>query len=209
MMKKQPPSKEILYQLYVVERKSYRYLQAMFGITPNVCAEWLTGYGIVPRNSMGGWRTIDGVNHRLCRGFCGEWKPNTEYARRESNRGLQIRCNDCRRRREKWTPQYSAWVRSIFNRLGTMETCRRLDVHPKTLTAWRKDPPRTIAREHAVAIITLLHELRTSGEVRHKLSIKHGAKARGRTERIPIRVKDYYRRHTDLETEQKRKKRRG
>jgi hypothetical protein len=51
--------------------------------------------------------------------------------------------------------------------------------------------------------IALLQELRANREVRHRDSIRYGASMRGRPEKRPVRMKDFYRRIKMLEEELK------
>lgn len=108
-----------------------------------------------------------------------------------------------------FTPAYQGWVESIVRRIGTMETCRRLGIHDKTLRVWRGRQkgtavPKRIHREYASQIVKVMGELRQTGEVRHRLSIVRGATIRGESERRPERPRDFYVGGSDLESEQAR-----
>lgn len=104
--------------------------------------------------------------------------------------------------------QYSR-VKFIFdelqNRLGKMETCRRLDVSSNFFSRREIEPIQKIRIATVVKAMKLLIECRKNSFVRHKASIRYGATARGRRERLvqPLsKMNNYYNRHSDHEIEQ-------
>lgn len=86
-------------------------------------------------------------------------------------------------------------IRFVFEelsyRLGKVETCRQLGL---SHTFWHRHKNGNSPRLHkktAAAAIALLMELREADFARHKDSIKHGAKLRGRQEKIPTQSKHF------------------
>jgi len=121
-------------------------------------------------------------------------------------------CDSARKGAEqqvKFSAHYHAWLELIVNRLGPAEASRRLPLTYTQLWALRNRPPEMIRRRTARKIVTLLNELNCTEEVRHRLSIRHGASARGRPERSIELWVDYYRPHGDEQTMRKRRDRRG
>lgn len=102
--------------------------------------------------------------------------------------------------------------RELESRIGRAETCRRAEISPNFW--WRHHNENGllkpyVRKETAIRAMTLLVELRANNVTRHKKSIRHGAAARGRKERIPMysRPTDFNGRSNDQEAEYRRSRR--
>jgi transposase-like protein len=161
-------------------------------------------------------KMIRGIDHKLCTGPLhreGEFIKVDDFYRR-GNGKVRPQCKACEAYYLNSEPLVSMAsmqfaIRECIFRIGKAETARRLGIATKTVSGWiSKSPsrPKYIKRRNARALISLLTELRSTNEARHRASIKHGASARGRTERIPKRTKDFNGAN-DFENERKRKSR--
>src|SRR4029077_5938657 len=108
-----------------------------------------------------------------------------------------------------FTVQYAGWFEYVVNRLGVMEAARRLNISQSGLRNIRRNNPMKIKRRTARQIVSLVHELNGSQEVRHKDSIQHGSYLRGREEKTPTIKEHYYKRDGDIEkiSDRERKRR--
>lgn len=92
-------------------------------------------------------------------------------------------------------------VTELVNRLGVAEASRQIGVTQQVMWGWRNRNARHIHRRTAVKIFLALREVRAQNLVRHRDSIRHGAKARGRSEKVPRTKGDFYKRQGAGETE--------
>ena len=172
-------------------------------------------------------RKINGQEHKLCRGpthLRPEWVPVTDFYPRSTRRDRAAsQCKRCalwltyhQRRGHPptaiigWLPykDYEFAVIELERRLGKREAARRCNISYGTWWKWRKGYTAQIQRISAVKLVNTLSEVRKNNEVRHRDSILHGAKARGKPEKVPKVREDYYHaRVTGTETEYKRRKR--
>ena len=169
---------------------------------------------MIPTRGRAEIKMIGNVNHRRCHGplHQGEWVPIANFHKNAGKAlGTSPRCNDCRgvNQRQNFS-RYKPWVESIYRRLGYSETRRRLGIAERTLTIWLgkdpgRQPPETIHKRNAIKIIQVMGELRITGEVRHRKSIRRGSAVRGEIERPVSRPADLLVRHGDNDTEYKRK----
>lgn len=214
-----PPPKEELRNFYQDDEMSMSEIALLYGVSIATVHKWIHGYGIEPRvrvngNSRGLYKEINGVRHKRCAGLnhVGEaYLPfDYFYTRKSGNpRSCCIRCEGLDGRRVEFSAYYKGWTKSIVNRLGVMEACRRLEISDTTYRKWKKKPPKTILRRHARSIVHLMRELRHTGEVRHKHSIRRGSAVRGETERPVQRQSDLYTKSGgDAENEYRRRRRR-
>lgn len=219
--KPMPPCDE-LERLYLDERLSMMKLAKHYGVGIGVIHKWIHMYGIPARPTAVNvvTRMHRGVRQRWCQGEEhpeGAWVNESRFHRfwkqgRFITRATCMACDDKTNARQPYvdfTPSYKGWVESIVNRLGVMETCRRLGIHEKTLAKWRgRYAPQHLQRRHAKSILALMGTLRVTGEVRHRLSIVRGGLARGEVEREVKTRSDLYRPHGDANTEARRDYRR-
>jgi hypothetical protein len=99
----------------------------------------------------------------------------------------------------------SPFLVELVNRLGKAEAARRMGRSPAKVWRYINHPPKMVQRATATTILEATRAARNNGyEVRHVKSIKHGAGARGHTERVPKEGRDYYRPHGDKGTEYQR-----
>lgn len=204
--------------MYVEEEMSMAQLKQHYRVGISTIHKWLHAYGIPTRQRVNGsfrglYKEIHGVMHKRCP------SPNHEgerylpddgnyfYEKKNGPDSWCIRCRGNDGRVVVFSAYYKGWIKSIVARLGVMETCRRLGISYKTYWNWNKHPPKTIRRKQARAIVHVMRELRHTGEVRHRNSIKHGASARGHEERKVIRQADLYIKHGDNDAENRKRKR--
>lgn len=111
-------------------------------------------------------------------------------------------CQECEKIKRGRHPRQSGLIKvedvwfvfqELQNRLGKAETIRRLHVSQNFWMRAEKGIYRNMRRTTAVKGVKLLAQVRRDNEVRHRDSIKHGAKSRGREERVPVRQSDLYR----------------
>jgi len=142
------------------------------------------------------FKTIRGVEHKLCTGPGhpeGKFVPTTNFfLRGDDKTKLRPQCKHCESIHagaEQSVPysEIKFAVNELIFRLGKAETARRIGVRANTLWEWTNGKRKSVHRKNAKAIITALAEARANGEARHRKSIKHGAAARGREERVPVR----------------------
>lgn len=210
------PPREELVEHYDTDKKSYRQLCEIYGVSTGTISKWMNLYEIPTRVSTKLQATIIGrVPHRPCNGplHQGLLVPVSKFHKNPGKPlGIQFRCIECQGYKQQvdFTETYKGWLRSIVARLGISETQRRLGISEHTLASWQgKDSnhpvPLTIRRDNAISIVTLMRELRETGEVRHRKSIRRGATVRGEKERPVTRKQDlYFRSGGDAEAEAKR-----
>lgn len=99
--------------------------------------------------------------------------------------------------------------REIESRIGRAEGCRRLGMSPNLWKRLDKGVYRRMEKNTAAKAMVLLLELRANDEVRHRDSIRHGAKSRNHSEREVREWRDLYYPHGDKDTEYKRSQRAG
>ena len=107
-----------------------------------------------------------------------------------------------------------AKVKFIFdeltNRLGKAETVRRLEVSQNFFYRRKHNDYKYIRIGTVARAMVVLKECRENDTRRHKHSIRHGAAARGREERVIEglgRTNDFYNSRSDIFNEQARTKR--
>lgn len=213
-MKEIPNRGELLY-LYRSQQHSLREIGEIYGVSPTTAHRWLRSYGISTRPPSPRFRfhTINGVQHKLCKGPLhrkGSWVCVDDYFKRPDGfpRPHCKACESFHRGSERMIPakKYLPWIEHIIDRLGIIETARRLEISQQSL--WRiTNGKSTKLKRRTVRKIVALHiELRKTREVRHRDSIRHGAAQRGRPEK-PIKYKkDLYRKgYGDDDTLRKRK----
>lgn len=158
------------------------------------------------------YEVIDGALHKLCKGVShreGAFVSIDNYYVIKSGRSkgqLYHICKECVRLREGAEPRVylnQAWhnfVMELINRLGFAETARRLDRSDTWLREFRDKKKSYMLRETARRIITVLRDVRSANEVRHRNSIKSGAYIRGRPEKTPTARDHFYDTRSDHET---------
>jgi hypothetical protein len=128
------------------------------------------------------------------------------YYKKGKRKGLPFcRCIDGTKLSKGLNPKRSglvpyARVRFIFLelefRLGRAEACRRVGVSarsfwPRHEGGTRPNYTKQLRKDVVVRAITVLRAAREIDEARHKDSIRHGAAARGRTERTPVKRREF------------------
>lgn len=207
------PEYSELYKLYIQDRLSCRQIADEFHVTPTTVSHWLRRRGIKarPKSSSHYFRIIDGRKHKRCRGPLhkdGRWLPLENFI--YPNGKIRSQCKACDshyKGSESLVPLtnfYLAQFQFCINCLGIMEASRRIEISQSALWSIRRNKVRKIKAKTARKVLLLVKTLNDTGEVRHRLSIRHGAKARGRKERIPTARNDFYKRSGDLDTEQHR-----
>ena len=77
-----------------------------------------------------------------------------------------------------------------------------------TIWKWEQKHTLNIQRRTAAKILLALKKVRDADEARHRDSIHHGAKARGKTEKVPKDKGDFYKlRSSDSEAVRSRRRR--
>src|SRR4029077_298468 len=176
-------------------------------------SHWLKKRGIParPQHAVFHFRIIGGKKHKLCRGpdhHGGQWLPVEHFIYR--NGKIRARCRSCESKAKgsenlvPLTDSYLGQVDHIVNRLGVMEAARRLEIAQASLWNIRNKRVRKLKARTARKIIVLVKTLNETGEVRHKDSIKHGAKMRGKPEREVQKRQDFYSQTGDHENAQHR-----
>lgn len=212
---KAPPQQE-LRDLYFNHSWTYKTIGEKFGVSAATVCKWFKNYKIDP-NRKYAIIEIGGEPHKRCMGSShgegGELIPLRNFHKHTNKKyGVHGRCIACETGNQSLPfEKYKPWVESIYKRLGFSETIRRLEINEKTLTNWlglgKEISPKRIRRSNAIKIATLMLDLRRTGEVRHRKSIRRGAKLRGEQERSVTSQRDLYKRHGDNHTEQKRQSR--
>lgn len=127
------------------------------------------------------------------------------YFKKGKRKGLPFsRCIDGTKLEKGLDPKRSGLVpysrvRFIFRelefRLGRTEACRRIGV--STRGFWmrhegnRPNPGKQLRKDVVIRAIAVLRAAREIEEARHKDSIRHGAAARGREERTPVKRREF------------------
>jgi hypothetical protein len=211
------PPREELIELYEEKHLSFKQLSEILGVSTGTLSKWFRLYEIKTGHRMPTrvrLKIIRGIKHRRCYGpnHHGSWVPISKFRKHQGKPfGIETRCRRCDNpnARVDFTPSYQGWLTSIYRRVGFSESCRRLGISQRTMEKWMKSPPLQIRRNNAESIIRVLSELRTTGEVRHRKSIRRGATARGEIERKVQNPSDLLHRSTgDSDTEYKRQYRR-
>jgi hypothetical protein len=211
-----PPREELVRQ-YEQEGLGFKKLGEIHHVSIATISKWFHVYEIPTQHRMSPrvfLKEINGVKHRRCYGpnHTGSWVPISKFRSHKGKPfGIESRCRRCENPdgRINFTPTYKGWLTSIYRRIGFSETCRRLEISQRTFLTWKDNPPRQIRKKHAEAIVRVLSELRATGEVRHRKSIRRGAAARGEIERKVSRTSDLlHRSGGDADTEYKREYRR-
>jgi hypothetical protein len=166
---------------------------------------------------MGGPSFITG-NKKRCMGplHQGEYIPLDEFYRIGSGRRKGRPFSQCKachlaRKRADTRNQMILYSRVEFvfqelhNRLGKMETCRRLGVAPSFFSRRKHEGLKKIQRETVIKAMRALKECREKGEVRHRNSIRRGATIRGEKEKIPVKKRHYYNTTYDSETKDRKR----
>lgn len=219
------PAQAELEDLYLGKMMSTAALSKHYGASTATIHKWLHGYEIPmrPIGTNAKMKKVGGRWLRQCTGPLhpeGEWLPLEKFHTykkrgRVSMRATCKRCDDATgkfRPRIAFDAKKQAWLESIVNRIGLAEACRRLGISGRTMRTWRgRDPqrmrPKSLERKSMLALVTLMRELRETGEVRHRLSIRSGGARRGFPERVPTSQRDLYRPHGDQDTEARRRHR--
>lgn len=193
----------------------------VYGVSIGTVHTWLHALDIPtrPTGSNALVRRRRGVTVRLCRGVLhpeGVWLEQRRFHTFMKHNALVTRttCMGCDFETKEHNPyvlftlSYRAWVKSIVNRIGVMEACRRLNIHDSTLRGWLSSRrPKRIRRENAKSIVEVITNLRETGEVIHRDSISYGALARGLPSK-PVTARTHlYTPHGDSDTELRRKSR--
>jgi len=171
----------------------------------------------VPGNRRATFLVIGRVRHKACYGRLhpeGKWIPVTDFHQRRwanGNRGPRPNCKACDSATSGVEQQIPfrriGWmVDELVARLGQAEAARRIGVGHTTMWGWIHHPPPAVRRRTARKIVVALHAVRQRGEVRHRLSIHHGASMRGKTEREVRSRKDLYKPHGDADNQASRRR---
>jgi len=228
------PSRQVLQRLYVNERRSCQSIGREFHVSASTVHRWLRLAGIPTRPPYPTYdlKTIGGIPHKLCRGPRhreGVWLPVDDFKYRKDE--IRAQCNDCEREHHDvdalldFKEPLPGILAGVVHRIGIQEASRRLGISQPTVSKLYKTfrvingkrglpveqmvTRLKIRRSTAEKILLTMHELRETGEVRHKHSIKHGASQRGREEREIRTRRDYYYQTGDLENAQHRAKRKA
>jgi len=210
--------REELFRLYVHEQRSMREIGEIVHASPTTVHAWMKKYDIPRRPS---WseikiKVIDGVDHRTCTGPSHQeptWLPLKNFNKKPNGqpRSTCRTCDSYQKNSEPlvdFTVQYAGWFEHVVNRLGVMEAARRLNISQSGLRNIRRNNPLKIKRRTARQIVSLVHELNGTNEVRHKDSIRHGSYLRGREEKTPTIKGDFYKRDGDEEKNSDRERKR-
>jgi hypothetical protein len=122
-------------------------------------------------------------------------------------------CKDALQRQQGRTPGVSGYVplnrlkfvfRELESRIGRMETCRRAGISINFWSRMDRGITKSIQKGTAIKLIEVLRQCRIAEEARHKDSIRHGAAARGRKEKVPTTRKHFNIAHGDDDADMKR-----
>jgi len=110
-----------------------------------------------------------------------------------------------------------AKVRPYFiegvSRVGFIEFCRRTGLADRTVTnalrGLANGRPYSVQKRIVRKVMLEVISMRRKNEVRHRDSIRHGAKQRGREEKVPSARRDFYRPQGDDENEARKRHRRA
>jgi hypothetical protein len=160
-------------------------------------------------------RKQNGKLEKFCRGPSsngGHWVSVEKFYEGRRTGTLRPWCQDCDRKQGGHNPNYPV-LRFMFafdelvNRLGKMEAARRIGITQNNLRLVLTGKTSHIRHKTAVKILLALHNVRITDEVRHRDSIRHGAKQRGRPEKKVTAKVDLYRPHGDNDNELKKRSR--
>jgi hypothetical protein len=213
------PGREVLHHLYWVKNLSLREIGERFHVSPQTALLWMRKEHIERRPSAQQLKVkkVGLTSYKLCKGplhRAGVWVKFEDFTKRPDGMP-RSQCRACESHHKGAEQQvdfrgkYQGWLDSCVNRLGIVETARRLQMTQEQIWVLRSRPPLKIRRRTARKILHLLNELNKTGEVRHKDSIRHGATQRGREERQVVYWNDYYRPHGDQQTGTKRSSRKA
>ena len=163
-------------------------------------------------------KRIDGELHRLCSGPAHDepvWLPETEkyFYRGKSGRRMGMftsRCRLCANWNKLKSPGLSGTVavsvvKPYFiegvRRVGIMEFCRRTGLHQTTVRDVVLERQMRVQKRTVRKCMLEVISMRRKGEVRHRDSIRAGAKLRGRNEKEVKTRKDLYQVEGDAERE--------
>lgn len=194
------PPRDELVNLYLDQWKSFAEIGRIYNTSNSTVMRWCRLYGIParPQHFTYQVKTLKGVPHRQCKGplhSSPAWVPFDGFIKLPDGQP-RSHCRMCEFHSRGSEPtvefdqRYRMWVQSIIRRIGLMEAARRMGISDSTISDWQHRPPPRIKRRNARKIVILLAELRETQEVRHRKSIKHGAKLRGHEERPVIRQRD-------------------
>jgi hypothetical protein len=159
----------------------------------------------------------DGVEGKVC-GICREWKPLTEFRPRTSG-GYHYDCIPCRRLRDAqrthphqrthglvaFVPLVRNALEEMVNRVGKAETARLCGIPKQQVSRYTNGrAPERVQRETARMILEALRDLRASGVVLSRDSIRHGSFERGENPREAHGWDDYYKIGGDAAAEYRR-----
>jgi len=86
-------------------------------------------------------------------------------------------------------------VKFIFDelifRVGKMEMARRIGVSNSFFSRRKRGNYKRIRKATVARAIIELKKARAQNEARHRKSIRHGAQARGRSERVPVKRSEF------------------
>lgn len=103
-------------------------------------------------------------------------------------------------------PRYQFIFIELVRRLGVMEASRRIEITQRNLYNILNNRNKFIQVETIRRAILVLRVARANNEARHRDSIKHGAYLRGRQERVPHALTDFYVTTSDREAELRNKR---
>ena len=211
-------TEEVLLQMYWGDRMSLKAIGEHFQRSPNQIQRLLKKHDI-PRRPASPQMKIKKIGkrwHKLCTGPSHEnpeWVLAVKFYQRKDGKPRSW-CIACELHRSKrsvplvdYTDSYYGFVRSIVNRLGVEEAARRMQISQQALWQLRFGRKRKIKRKTAESILRVAQDLRQSGEVRHRDSIRHGSYLRGRKEKVPVRRQDFYRKDGDTDNDRVRENR--
>jgi hypothetical protein len=219
------PEREVLVDLYYNQGLRYNKIAEYLGVSQTVIFNWMKLHDIPPRpNPQFESRVTvkNGKTYKTCYGPLHNEDerdiPIESFHRRGAGENVRWRCKACesfRKGIDGYVPvdKFAPWLESIVRRIGAYEASRRLNINPTTIIEIRSGkaktgkPKRFIEKRTARSIVRLLAELRETGEVRHRDSIRHGSSARGRTERKVTARSDLYVPGGDVDTERRRNNR--
>lgn len=167
---------------------------------------------------------IKGDKHRLCSGPAHDepvWLPETEKYFYKHKTGRRMgkftnRCRLCVNWNKLKSPGESGTVpvsevQSYFiegvRRVGMMEFCRRTGLTQTTMRDVTLGRQMRVQKRTVRKVMLEVISIRRKGEVRHKDSIRAGARLRGRNEKEVKSKRDLYQPEGDKEMERGRRRR--
>jgi hypothetical protein len=152
-------------------------------------------------------RKIRGVDRKLCRGPLhhegGAWIPVDRFGIRRETGRLRGNCKACEHLWRYYKPPRKAKfigtvrvsrmmfaIREIEQRVGRLEAARRVGVSRHTWYSWITGKRENMQKLRAVWLIQTLYQIRREKIIRHRVSIRRGAAARGEAEKVPKTQRD-------------------